>query len=113
MAIQKFRCCGCDDLHDDESDARDCCEPTEAWVCEGCDVVYGCEDLADKCCEGADITDKCPACARDYNIVDLNHSAITVAGHCQTCNPHYTIDQQFAIEDMHLVRTGRRERLNA
>ncbi|WP_267904545.1 hypothetical protein [Pseudomonas xionganensis] len=42
----------------------------------------------------------------------MQQAAISVAGHCTTCNPIYTIDQQLAIEDLHQLVTGQPERLN-
>ena len=37
--------------------------------------------------------------------------AIKIAGHCTSCNPMFTIDQQQAIQDLHYHETGRREHL--
>jgi hypothetical protein len=51
----KWRCNGCDDLHDDEDDARDCCRPTvnEVYLCPVCDSQNSDEGDAIACCEAS------------------------------------------------------------
>lgn len=103
----------------------------ERWACGRCGDVYIHEDDAEECCEedamedlaagrGDIETETCPICFREYQCCDLNsigHDlnlyAIRVAGHCQTCNPHYSYDEQQAIEKMAWEESGTAMRLNA
>lgn len=102
QAIELWRCCECNATHDDEDDARECCQPSieECYGCPDCDEVHSCERQALKCCEDQCFT-RCPCCARDYSEHDINHFAVTVAGHCNTCNPMFSVEQQLQIEDLH------------
>ena len=43
-----YTCDTCGTEHDDEDDARDCCE---CWQCEECGATHGDEDEAKECCE--------------------------------------------------------------
>lgn len=79
-----YKCGSCGEIHDDEDDAVNCC---------GIDAV------------------QCPSCRRDHPSITLSFQAIKIAGHCTTCNPMFTIDQQQAIQDLHYHETGRREHL--
>lgn len=98
----RWRCGECNDVHDDEDGARECCMPTihEIYTCPVCNKDHDDEDIANECC-GFDVT-RCPCCARDYGTGHINHFAVSVAGHCNTCNPFFTVEQQMAIEDMHV-----------
>lgn len=101
-----WRCGQCYEIHDDEDGARECCMPniTEMYGCLECDVVHFSEEEAVDCCGIADI--RCPTCSRDYKSYDINSRAIELAGHCNVCNPIYTLDERFAIEDLHYLQTG-------
>ncbi len=79
------------------------------YKCESCSETHDDEDRALSCCGVEAI--KCPCCARDYASISLSFQAIKIAGHCTTCNPMFTIDQQQAIQDMHYQETGCREHL--
>lgn len=98
----RFKCGECAEVHDYEDDARECCRPTvhEIYTCPVCNKDHECEDQAGACC-GFDVV-RCPSCARDYGTGHINYFAITVAGHCNTCNPFFTVEQQMAIEDSHI-----------
>lgn len=97
-----WKCGECCEIHDDEDAARECCMPEvyEIYGCPVCDKVHDEEDAALSCC-GAGNTIRCPNCSRDYGGGHINHYAVLVASHCNTCNPLYSVEQQLAIEDMH------------
>ncbi len=100
-----WKCGECGEIHEDEDGAGECCRPMihEMWGCPVCGEAHDKESLALRCCGPEGLT-RCPCCARDYSVAEINHAAIEVAGHCNTCNPHYSVEQQIAIEDMHLER---------
>lgn len=102
-----WRCGACHEIHDDEADARECCSPEiiELYGCVECGVVHDSEYEAESCCAGEE--SRCSNCSRDYGETDINAKAIQIAGHCTVCNPLFTLDQRFAIEDMHRLQTGR------
>jgi hypothetical protein len=53
----KYRCDECDDLYDDDYDARHCCEPSisEVYSCGHCGESFGSDDAAaENCCEDVD-----------------------------------------------------------
>lgn len=98
--------CGrCREVHDDEDGDRECCMPdiTEMYGCLTCNAVHDSESEAVSCCGAADI--RCSVCSRDYRENDINSKAIEIAGHCTVCNPIYTLDERFAIEDLHYLQT--------
>lgn len=97
-----WKCSSCDEIHDDEDDARECCAPDvwEMYGCPECGKVCDEEEQALGCCSPDELT-SCPNCSRDYGRGQINHFAVLVAGHCNTCNPLYSVEQQLAIEDMH------------
>ena len=107
-----WQCSECDEIHDDEDDAQDCCRPTvhELWGCPECAKVHDTEKLALSCCEALT---RCPCCCRYYSQGHINHFAVTVSGHCNTCNPFFGLEQRLAIEDMHWQYTGTAGSLNA
>ncbi|WP_458717021.1 hypothetical protein [Pseudomonas gregormendelii] len=107
-----YRCGECREIHDDEDGARECCMPeiTTLYVCPVCTAHHDDEDAAIVCCGIEGI--HCPQCRRDYSSISLHYSAIKITGHCNTCNPLFTIDQQQAIQDLHYQQTGRREHLH-
>lgn len=95
----RFQCSSCDKIHADELDAEYCCKPEvwEVWQCSVCSKVHEAEAEADRCCGDSGL-ERCPCCARDYAPNAIGYHAIKVAGHCQTCNPLFTHEQQFLIE---------------
>jgi len=100
QTITKAWACGsCDEVHASSFAAEDCCkpEPYEVWICPCCGDSHHTEKAAGACCPGADSS--CPNCLRDHSGNALQVAAIEVAGHCTTCNPLYTVDQQLIIED--------------
>ncbi|WP_285275271.1 hypothetical protein [Halopseudomonas bauzanensis] len=102
MAIKKlYQCSSCDDVHDFECDAEDCCQPEvyEVWQCVDCTTIHDEKAKADTCCSAGKV--KCPACARDYSPSEIATIAIDVAGHCHTCNPIFTVEQHHEIESQH------------
>lgn len=107
-----YRCGECREIHDDEDGARECCMPEvhTLYVCPVCTENHDDADEALTCCNVEGI--RCPSCYRDYSSVSLHYSAIKVAGHCNTCNPLFTVEQQLAIQDMHYQHTGNREHLH-
>lgn len=115
MAKKMYMCCLCEELHDRESRAEECCRPDveEVYVCDVCADHHDTEKEADSCCSVGEMHDRCPACYREIHVLSLDRSAVAVAGHCQACNPHFSFDEQFAIEDLHYERVGQHERLNA
>lgn len=56
--LEKWECGECGGLHDDEDDARECCQPriAEVWQCPICEEPYRAESAAIQCiadCEEA------------------------------------------------------------
>lgn len=107
-----YRCGECREIHDDEDGARECCTPAvyTIYVCPVCDDNHDDPDSALACCSVDGIN--CPQCKRDYTSVSIDYQAIKMTGHCNTCNPLFTIDQQQAIQDLHYQETGKREHLH-
>lgn len=101
-----WKCGECGEIHDDEDGARECCMPRvyEMYGCPVCDSVHDDEDAALKCCGPQGII-RCQSCARDYSQAAINHWAVVVAGHCSTCNPFFSVAEQFSIEDLYLERS--------
>lgn len=106
-----YKCGSCDEVHDDEDGARECCQPDiyELYECPTCKSIHDNEDTAISCCGVHAV--QCPFCLRDYPTISLSSQAIKIAGHCTTCNPLFTIDQQQIIQDLHYQTTGQREHL--
>tara|TARA_R100001244_G_scaffold132114_1_gene107147 strand:+ start:26526 stop:26945 length:420 start_codon:yes stop_codon:yes gene_type:complete len=99
MGIEtKWRCGECHELHSDEDEAHECCQPsvTEVYVCPACQDYHFDEADAELCCGVSQ--ERCPVCCRDHGASSIDAVAIRVAGHCRTCKPHFSIDQQFTIE---------------
>lgn len=101
-----WRCGECCQVHSCEEAAGECCKPTvtEVYGCLDCHEVHNSAQEAEECCGVFEM--RCPNCSRDYKSLDINAKAIEIAGHCTVCNPLYTIEQRFAIEDMHFLQTG-------
>jgi len=106
--IRKWECGSCNELHDHEHQAEECCAPevTAVWVCPVCDEGHDKKEEAEACCPDIETTITCPRCFRDHSIGTLNYEAVKVARHCNTCMPIFTVDQQLAIQDLHYQRTG-------
>lgn len=117
MVTRAYQCTACDGIHDRYTDAEECCQPDviDVWQCDKCGEDYESEHDAAGCCAGIpDSNNRCPVCHREYNHPrELNRTCIEVAGHCQTCNPRFSYDEQFDIEDLHFQRHERWERVNA
>lgn len=107
-----YQCGACREIHDDEDDAKECCKPTVTtlFVCPVCEKHHDDADPALTCC-GVSVI-RCPSCYREHSSISLHYSAITVAGHCNACNPLFTVEQQLAIQDMHYQHTGIRVHLH-
>lgn len=104
QAVELWKCGGCGEIHDEEDGALECCRPSihEVYGCPDCTMVHTEEADAIKCCAEAGLgLTRCPCCARDYTHVEINHYAIEVAGHCNTCCPFFSLDEQFRIEDLY------------
>lgn len=81
----RYQCSQCDEIHEDEDDARECCQPEvwEVYECGECGKLHGSDEVAAKsCCEQLV---KCPACSRDYGQYNIASHSIEVAGHCPAC----------------------------
>jgi hypothetical protein len=115
---QMYECSACEKLHEFHHCAEECCAPEVArvWVCGDCEDVHDSKSEAEECCAQSKLNGSvcctCPSCLRDFDCQPMQAAAIEIAGHCTTCNPFYTLEQQFAIEDLHQVATGQPERLN-
>ncbi|MGI9573868.1 hypothetical protein ACRYJU_07250 [Alloalcanivorax xenomutans] len=107
-----FKCGECGSIHFDEDSARECCMPEilEMYQCPICQAVHDEEEDAEQCC-GVE-TARCPACFRTYGRSSIDVFAIKVAGHCRTCNPAYSYDDQFRIEQLHFQATENYVSLN-
>lgn len=102
--VIKYECDACNELHDDEDGARECCMPgvIERYFCPICGESHDEEDDAHKCIlshaeiESAD-DEHCPNCLRPADTAQFRIE-IAVAGHCSTCNPLYNPDQNLRIK---------------
>lgn len=45
-----YKCPACSDLHDEEWDAQNCCEPEAIYICNHCDSRYHRQSDAEECC---------------------------------------------------------------
>ncbi|AZP72809.1 hypothetical protein EJJ20_29835 [Pseudomonas poae] len=102
--VIKYECGACNEQHDDEDGARECCMPsvTEMYICPICDEQHDEMEDAEKCILGhADIesTDDqhCPNCLRPSDTAQLMIE-VAIAGHCSVCNPIYTPDENLRIK---------------
>ena len=106
MPKRAYECDACNEVHEHESSAEDCCRPqvNAVWLCDVCEGSHDDMEDAEKCCVGkvkarGFDTVRCPACFRDQELIQ--HAVeIEVAGHCSECNPHYTIEDTFKIADL-------------
>jgi len=101
--ITRYECSSCNERHDDEGDAEDCCKPEvfEIYICPSCEVEHDLREDAQACLEGhstGDMADSCPCCLRHLDGQQFRVE-VSVAGHCSTCNPIYTPEQNLAILD--------------
>lgn len=101
-----WQCEGCDEIHNHEQGAIDCCAPevTERYKCTNCNTIHDLPSSAKKCCTS---DASCPKCLRDHYEYSINASAIRVTGHCSHCNPFYSPDEVTAVEEHHLTKTGK------
>lgn len=96
-ATKAWACGECNTTHPTESGARYCCQPlpSEVWVCSDCGASHETVTEADDCCA---LNVDCPNCKRQHAEQSLQGAQIAVAGHCDVCNPIYTIDEHHAIQ---------------
>ncbi len=102
--IVMYECSRCNELHEYESSAEDCCRPEvwTAYLCPVCDSAHETRKEAENCLAGhaeliGDMPEHCPACLRDADTAQLRVE-IAIAGHCSTCNPIYTPEENIAIK---------------
>lgn len=118
---KKYECGACQRVHDFHHRAEECCAPdvNTVWVCPHCEEAHDSKEEAADCCMlaaepmGGFTMVVCPSCLREHQGDPMQQAAVSIAGHCTTCNPSFTLDQQFAIEDLHFEVTGDHCRLNA
>ena len=106
---RKWECGGCNTLHDYEYMAEDCCRPdvTECWECPACERAHNEKEAAESCCPHVHLSITCPSCMRDYDKDEIGFPAVEIAGHCQACNPFFSVNQQLQIEDAYQQETGK------
>lgn len=106
MPQKAYQCGACYEIHDFHHLAESCCQPDidEVWLCDVCTTAHDSKQEAVECCvnsvkaRGQEPV-RCPCCLRDQEMVQ--HAVeIEVAGHCSECNPHFTVDESFAIADL-------------
>lgn len=49
-----YKCSNCDEVHNTETEAQECCSPIWAYRCENCKEVHEDEDAAAECCAVVD-----------------------------------------------------------
>ena len=56
-----WQCSECDELHDWEDDAMECCAPSvyQRWVCAGCEDAHCSEAEAEDCCADSPDSPEC------------------------------------------------------
>ncbi|MFZ3121674.1 MAG: hypothetical protein WA159_25540 [Variovorax sp.] len=111
-AVLLWKCSSCDEVHGDEDSARECCMPEvyELYGCPKCGVVHEEEHQAISCCEELV---RCPCCARDYGAGEIHAFAVRIAGHCNQCNPFYSLDHTLLIEDQYAASGAEPRSLNS
>ncbi|MBW2981943.1 hypothetical protein KY343_03630 [Candidatus Woesearchaeota archaeon] len=80
----RYRCVHCDQLHEDEEDAKECCPPEEVilWECGNCGEKYEDESEAKECCDNGEEVDgfKCPKCGEFFedeeDVKNCKHEAL-------------------------------------
>ena len=100
----KYECGQCYERHDSEDGAYECCQPevSTIYFCPICDSEHDQMKGAERCIlghadlEGAD-SEHCPSCLRPAERAQLRVE-IAVAGHCSTCNPIYSPEQNLQIK---------------
>lgn len=106
MPKKAYECSACNEVHNFHHEAERCCQPEvgEVWLCDICEEAHEDKNDATDCCansvkaKGVD-TVRCHNCYRDQELI--RHAfEIQVAGHCSECNPHYSIDDKFKIDDL-------------
>lgn len=107
--IELWRCEECAEIHNWEDEARECCAPeiTELYGCPDCDAVHDDEGEAIDCCNALTAV-RCPNCLRDHGSQTINATAVRVTGHCSVCNPLYSTEEVFLVEDAHMTTTNQR-----
>ena len=102
--VIKYDCGRCGERHDSEDGALECCQPEveTVYLCPICDTEHDRMKDAESCVLGHDeldgvVAECCPNCLRPAESAQLKVE-IAVAGHCNTCNPIYTPDQNLKIK---------------
>lgn len=98
-----YACGDCGNTHSDYDDALACCakEPKSGFACGHCDQWHSSTEDAESCCtENREPVVVCPACFRAHTAYSPQGAQIEVTGHCDECNPIYTPEQKFAIDDV-------------
>ncbi|MFP1683379.1 hypothetical protein ACLD0W_12775 [Alloalcanivorax sp. C16-1] len=92
-----WRCGDCDAEFEREQGALECCAPKPVLRFLGCSCgeEHCSEEDLGAC--GVNAAD-CPVCLRHHDGTTIEAVAVRIAGHCPCCNPLFSIDQQFAIE---------------
>lgn len=62
------------------------------YECQHCSQLHETAQAASQCCIAL-ATVNCPCCWRQFNSSMLDFHAVTIAGHCNYCNPHFSHDQ--------------------
>lgn len=103
MATKAYECGHCNHVHESHWQAERCCQPEvyDGWTCDTCGEFHEKKDDAVQCCSEylpVDDLTPCPNCLRPHTRAQQVY-AIEVAGHCSECNPNYTLEQRWTIED--------------
>jgi hypothetical protein len=102
--IVKYECSACYTQHDYESMAEECCQPDVnlVYVCPICETDHESRAEAEVCIAGhaeieGEFLDSCPSCMRSLETAKTKVE-VAITGHCSTCNPIYTPEQNLAIK---------------
>lgn len=102
--VIRYDCGQCGERHDREDGAIECCMPEvdTVYICPICETEHSRMKAAEQCIlghadlEGAD-SEYCPNCLRPAELAKFKVE-ISVAGHCSTCNPIYSPEQNLQIK---------------
>lgn len=103
MVKRAYQCGECHEVHEFNFQAERCCQPEviDVYVCPLCDEAHEDESDAETCCGAVTPSGEqvdCPRCLRGHETV-LHAVEVEVAGHCSVCDPRFTVDQNFQIQD--------------
>lgn len=101
-----YECGDCQELHAHHHQAEECCAPevNTVYVCPVCADPHDTRKEAAECLAShVDVPDRadehCPNCLREAETAQ-SRVEIAIAGHCSTCNPIYTTEQNLTILDV-------------